>query len=113
MGQVNEQYGGPTTIGAPWLAKRRGVFSLVIHIRVVGSFQGGTWDITERMSSYSLHLAKNNKHVGESLGCRMWVEGHGRGLRWLGVKGVILEGLLVSQGLNLVISRVGPVIDSS
>ncbi len=65
------------------------------------------------MSSYSLHLAKNNKHVGESLGCQMRVEGHGQGLRRLGVKEVILESLLISQGLNLVISRVNPVIDSS
>ncbi len=120
MGQVSVQYGGPMAkliidldIRAPWLAKRRGVFSLVIHIRVVGSFQAGTWDVTERMSSYSPHLAKNNKHVGESLGCRMQVKGHGRGLRRLGVKEVILESLLIGQGLNLVINGVGPVIDSS
>ncbi len=65
------------------------------------------------MSSYSPHLAKNNKHVGESLGCQMRVEGHGQGLRRLGVKEVILEGLLVCQGLNLIINRVGLVIDSS
>jgi hypothetical protein len=65
------------------------------------------------MSSYSPHLAKNNKHVGESLGCQMQLEGHGRGLRQLGVKEVILEGLLVGQGLNLVINCVGLVIDSS
>ncbi len=70
-------------------------------------------DVTEGMSSYSLHLPKNNEHVGESLGCQMRLEGHGRGLRRLGVKEVILEGLLVSQGLNLVISCVSPVIDSS
>ncbi len=100
-------------IVAPWLAKRRGVFSLVIHICIVGSFQAGTRDVTEGMSSYSLHLAKNDKHVGKSLGCQMRVEGHGQGLRRLGVKEVILKGLLVSQGLNLVISCVGPVIDSS
>jgi hypothetical protein len=43
----------------------------------------------------------------------MRLEGHGRGLRRLGVKEVILEGLLVSQGLNLIISHVGPAIDSS
>ena len=65
------------------------------------------------MSSYSPHLAKKNKHVGESLSCQMRVKGHGRGLRRLGVEKVFLESLLVSQGLNLVISRVGPVIDSS
>jgi hypothetical protein len=65
------------------------------------------------MSSYSPHLANKNKHVGKSLSCRMRVKGHGQGLRWLGVKEVILEGLLDSQGLNLVISHVGPVIDSS
>ncbi len=100
-------------IRAPWLAKRRGVFNLVINIRVIGSLQVGTRDLTEGMSSYSPHLAKKNKHVGESLSCQMRVKGHGRGLGWLGVKKVILEGLLVSQGLNLVISCVGPVIDSS
>jgi hypothetical protein len=120
VGQVSAHYGGPTAklvvdrdIRAPWLAKRRGVFSLVIHIRVVGSFQAGTRDVTERMSSYSPHLAKNNKHVGENLGCRMRVKGHGRGLRRLGVKEVIRESLLIGQGLNLVISCVGPVINSS
>ncbi len=65
------------------------------------------------MSSYSLHLAKKTKHVGESLSCQMRVKGHGRGLMLLGVEKVILEGLLVSQGLNLIISCVGPVINSS
>ncbi len=120
MGQVSAQYGGPTAklvvnrdIRAPWLAKRRGVFSLVINIRIVRSPQVGTQDLTEGMSSYSPHLAKKNKHVGESLSCQMWVKGHGGGLRRLGVKKVILEGLLVSQGLNLAISCVGPVINSS
>ncbi len=120
MGQVSVQYGGPTAklvvdqdIRAPWLAKRRGVFSLIINIRIVRSLQVGTWDVTEGMSSYSPHLAKNNKHVGESHSCRMRVKGHGRGLRRLGVKKVIIKGLLVSQGLNLVISCVGPVIDFS
>jgi hypothetical protein len=75
-GQVNEQYGGPTTklivdwdIGAPWLAKRRGVFNLVIHIRIVGSFQGGMRDVTEKMSSYSLHLAKNNTEKALAAEC--------------------------------------------
>ncbi len=34
----------------------------------------------------------------------MWVKGHGWALRRLGVEKVILEGLLVSHGLNLVIS---------
>ncbi len=72
-----------------------------------------TRDVTERMSSYSPHLAKNDKHVGESLGCQMQVEGHGRGLRRLGVKEVILKDLLISQGLNLIIYRVGLVINSS
>jgi hypothetical protein len=114
------QYGGPTAkliidwdIRAPWLAKRRGVFSLVINTRIIGSLQVGMWDITEGMSSYSPHLAKKNKHVGESLSCRMWTKGHGRGLRRLGVEKVILKGFLVSQGLNLIISCTGPVIDSS
>jgi hypothetical protein len=43
----------------------------------------------------------------------MQVKGHGRGLRRLGGKEVILESLLIGQGLNFVISCVGPVIDSS
>ncbi len=120
MGQVSAQYGGPTAklvvdqdIRAPWLAKRRGVFNLVINIRVVGSLQVGMRDVTEGMSSYSPHLTKKNKHGGESFSCQMQVKGHDQSLRWLGVKKVILEGLLVSHGLNLVISCVGPVIDSS
>ena len=120
MGQIRAQYGGPTAklivdrdIRAPWLAKRQGVFSLVINIRVIGSLQVGMRNITEGMSSYSPHLAKKNKNVSESLGCRMLVKGRGRGLRQLGVKEVILESLLISQGLNLVISHVGPVINSS
>ncbi len=120
MGQVSVQYGDPTTklvvdldIEAPWLAKRRGAFSLVIHIRVIRSFQAGTRDVTEGMSSYSLHLVENDKHVEKSPGCQIRVEGHGQGLRRLGVKENILEGLLISQGLNLIISCVSPVIDSS
>ncbi len=86
---------------------------LVINIRIVGSFQVGTRDITEGMSCYSPHLAKKNEHVGESLSSQMQVKGHGRGLRRLGVKETILEGLLISQSLNFVIGPVGPVIDSS
>ncbi len=100
-------------MGAPWLAKRRGVFSLVVHIRVIWSFQGGTRDVAEGMPSYSPHLAKNNKHVRESLGCRMQVEGHGRGLRRLGVKEVILEGLLIGQDLDFIIGHISPVIYTS
>jgi hypothetical protein len=43
VGQISAQYGGPMPklvvnrdIRAPWLAKRRGVFSLVIRVCVVG-----------------------------------------------------------------------------
>jgi hypothetical protein len=43
----------------------------------------------------------------------MRVEGHGRGLRRLGVKGVILEGLLIRQGLDFFIGHIGPVIYTS
>ncbi len=84
MGQVSAQYGGPTAelvidqdIRAPWLAKKWGVFSFVINIRIVGSFQVGMRDLTEGMPSYSPHLAKKNKHVGESRSCQMRVKGHG------------------------------------
>jgi hypothetical protein len=55
------------------------------------------------MSSYSLHLAKENEHVIKGLDCRMWFKGQCRGLRRLGVKETILEGLLVGQGLNLLV----------
>ncbi len=113
MGALQQSLLSIETLGLHGWPKGRGVFSLVIHILIVGFFEAGMWDVTERMSSCSLHLAKNNKHVGESLGCRMQLEGHGRSLRWLGVKEVILEGLLVSQNLNLVISCVGPVIKYS
>ncbi len=43
----------------------------------------------------------------------MWVEGYGRGLRWLGVKEVILEGLLIGQGLDFFIGHISPVIYTS
>ncbi len=88
-------------IRAPWLAKRQGVFSLVINIRVIGSLQVGMRNITEGMSSYSSHLAKKDKHVGESLSCRMRVKGHGRGLRRLGVKKVILRVFRLVRVLTL------------
>ncbi len=110
VGQVSAQYGGPTAklvvnqdIRAAWLPKRQRVFGLVIWVCVIGSFQGGTRDITEGMSSYSPHLAKENEHVIKGLGCRMGFKGQCRGLRWLGVKETILEGLLVGQGLNLLV----------
>ncbi len=120
MGQVSAQYGGPTAklvinrdVRAPRLAKRWGGFSLVIRVCIVGSFQVGMQDVTEGTSSYSPHLGKKNKHVVESLGCQKRLEGHSRGLRQLGIKEAILEGLLVSQGLNFVIGRVSPVIKLS
>jgi hypothetical protein len=78
VGQVSAQYGGPTAklvvnqdVRAPWLPKGWGVFSLIIGVCVVGSFQVGTWDVTEGTSSYLPHLAKENEHVIKGLGCRM------------------------------------------
>ena len=38
---------------------------------------------------------------------------HCRGLRWLGVKETILEGLLIGQGLDFIIGHIGPVIYTS
>jgi hypothetical protein len=70
-------------------------------------------NLTEGMPCYSPHLVKENEHVIKGLGCQMPFKGHCRGLRQLGVKETILEGLLVSQGLNLVIGLIGPVINSS
>ncbi len=64
------------------------------------------------MPSYSTHLAEENKHVGECLGCQLQVKGHGRGLGLLGVKETILKGLLVGQGLDVIPGHVGPVVDS-
>jgi hypothetical protein len=55
------------------------------------------------MFSYSPHLAKENEYVIKGLGCRMQFKGQCRGLRQLGVKETILEGLLVGQGLNLLV----------
>ncbi len=43
----------------------------------------------------------------------MWVEVHGRGLRRLGVKEVILKGLLVGQGLEFFIGCISSVIYTS
>ncbi len=71
------------------------------------------WHVTKGMSSYPPHLAKKNEHVIKGLGRQMWFKGRCRGLRRLGVKETILEGLLVSQGLNLIIGCIGPVIDAS
>ncbi len=108
--QVSAQYGGPMAklvvsqdVRAPWLPKRQRVFGLIIWVCIVRSFQTGTRDITEGMSSYSPHLAKENEHVIKGLGCRMWFKGQCWGLRRLGVKETILEGLLVGQGLNLLV----------
>jgi hypothetical protein len=117
VGQVSAQYGRHTAklvvnqdVRAAWLPKRRRVFSLVIWVYIVGSLQIGTWDITKGMSGYPPHLAKENEHVIKGLGRQMRFRVRCRGLRWLGVKETILEGLLVSQGLNFVIGHIGPVI---
>jgi hypothetical protein len=69
-------------------------------------------DIIEGMPSYSTHLAEENKHVGECLGCRLRVEGHGQGLGLLGVKEAILKGLLIGQSLDVIPGHVHPVVDS-
>ncbi len=71
------------------------------------------WDITERMPRYSPHLAKDNEHVGKCLSCQLRVKGHTRGLGLLGVKEVILEGLLIGQSLDVIPGHVGPVVNSS
>jgi hypothetical protein len=120
VGQVSAQYGGHTVklivnqdVRAPWLPKGQRVLGLAIWVRVVGSFQIGTQDVTEGMSGYSLHLAKENEHVIKGLSCQMWFEGRCQSLRQLGVKDTILEDLLVSQGLNLIIGHIGPVINTS
>jgi hypothetical protein len=65
------------------------------------------------MPRYPPHLAKENEHVGKCLSCQLWVKGHSRGLEWLGVKEVILEGLLINQGLDVIIGRVSPAVNSS
>jgi hypothetical protein len=64
-------------------------------------------DIIEGMPSYSTHLAEENEHVGECLGCQLRVEGHGWGLGLLGVKEAILEGLLIGQSLDVIPGCVG------
>ncbi len=58
-------------------------------------------------------ISKENEHVGKCLSCRLRVKGHSQGLGQLGVKEVILEGLLVGQGLDVIIGCVGPVVNSS
>jgi hypothetical protein len=120
VGQVHAQYGRPTAklvvnqcVRAAWLPKRRRVFSLIIWVCIVGSFQIGMWDITQWVSGFSPHLAKENEHVIKGLGRQMRFKGHCRGLRQLGAKKTILEGLLISRGLNFVIGRIGPVIYTS
>ncbi len=93
MGQVSAQYGRPMAklvlnqdVRAAWLPKRRRVFSLIIWVCIVGSFQIGTQDATKGMSGYPPHLAKENEHVIKGLGRQMWFEGPCRGLRQLGVE---------------------------
>ncbi len=64
------------------------------------------------MPCYSLHLVEENKHVGKCVSCQLWVKGHDRGLRLLGVKEAILKGFLIGQGLDVIPGHVSPVIDS-
>jgi hypothetical protein len=71
------------------------------------------WDITEGIPRYPPHLAKENEHVGRCLSCRLQVKGHSRGLGLLGVKEVILEGLLIGQSLDVIPVCIGLVINSS
>jgi hypothetical protein len=61
-------------------------------------------DITEGVTRYPPH---------KCLSCQLRVKGQSRGLGQLGVKEVILEGLLIGQGLDVVPDCVGPVINSS
>ncbi len=120
VGQVGMQYWGPMAklvvnqeIRAPWLAKRQGVFGLIVNISVDRSFSFGSRDITEGMPHYSLHFAKEDKHVGKCLSCQLRVKGHGQGLGLPGVKEAILEGLLIGQSLDVIPGHVGPeVVDT-
>ncbi len=70
--------------------------------------------ITEGMTCYPPHLAKENEHASKCLSCQLRVEGHSRGLGLglLGVKEVIVEGLLIGQGLDVIPGHVGPVVNS-
>ncbi len=120
VGQVSVQYGRPTAklvvnqdVRAAWLPKRRRVLSLIIWVCIAGSIQIGMQDVTKGMSSNTPHLANDNEHVIKGLGPRMWFKGRCRGLRRIGVKETILEGLLVSQGLDFVLGCIGPVINTS
>ena len=97
VGQVSAQYGRPTAKlvvnqdeRAAWLPKRRRVFSLIIWVCIVGSFQIGMRDVTKGMSCYPPDLAKENEHVIKSLDRRMRFKGRCQGLRRLGVKETIL-----------------------
>ncbi len=64
------------------------------------------------MPSYSIHLAKEDKHVDKCLSCQLRVKGHGWGLGLLGVKEALLKGCRIGQGLDVIPGRVGPVVDS-
>ncbi len=65
------------------------------------------------MPCYPPHLAKENEHVGKCLNCRLRVKGLNQGLGLLGVKEVILKGLLIGQSLDVIPGHVGPVVNSS
>jgi hypothetical protein len=51
------------------------------------SFQSAMHNISKGNASYPPPLAKVNHHIGNGLGCRLQVKGHGRGLGFFGVKG--------------------------
>ncbi len=65
------------------------------------------------MPRYPPHLAKENEHVGKCFSCQLRVKGHGRGLGLLGVMEVVLKGLLIGQGLDVIPDCVGLVVNSS
>ncbi len=69
--------------------------------------------MTEGMPCYPPHLAKENEHVGKCLSSQLRVKDHSRGLGLFGIKEVILEGLLIDQGLDVIPGCVGPVINTS
>jgi hypothetical protein len=99
-------------IVTPWLAKWGEVFGLIINVCNVGSFQSAMHNISEGNASCSPSLAKVNHHIGECLGCRLWVKGHGWGLWFFSIKEAILKELLGSKELGDIPSCFSPIVDT-
>jgi hypothetical protein len=113
VGQVMPQNWAPSCklvinwkVGTPWFTKRGGVLSHVINVSIVGFLQYMANNTCEGNACYPSRLAKKDQHIGECIYCQLQVKGHHRGIRVLGIKEAILEGLLVGQRLDFLLDHI-------